>query len=115
MNKTIIPPPYFRLSGFYFFYFAFLGALIPYWGLYLEGQGFNAASIGQLTAIVLGTKVVSPLIWSWVARHSVSNMFIVRLGAMATLIFVRRLFSTFILAISSLYLRLQFFQKCDFT
>ena len=88
MNKTTIPLPYFRLSGFYFFYFAFLGALIPYWGLYLEDQGFSAASIGQLTAIVLGTKVVSPLIWSWVARHAISKMFIVRLGAMATLIFL---------------------------
>jgi len=88
MNKATIPLPYFRLSSFYFFYFAFLGALIPYWGLYLEDQGFSAASIGQLTAIVLGTKVVSPLIWSWVARNAVSKMFIVRLGAIATLIFL---------------------------
>ena len=24
--------PYWRLSGFYFFYFAFVGAMAPFWG-----------------------------------------------------------------------------------
>lgn len=80
--------PFFRLSGFYFFYFAFLGALIPYWGLYLEDQGFDPLEIGQLTALVLVTKVVSPLIWSWVAHKAASQMFIVRAGAFATLFFL---------------------------
>ena len=28
--------PYWRLSGFYLFYFASLGALVPYWSLYLK-------------------------------------------------------------------------------
>lgn len=88
MNKSNSPLPYWRLSGFYFFYFAFLGALIPYWGLYLESQGFDAASIGQLTAIVLMTKVVSPLLWSWVSRHTAKKITIVRAGALATLIFL---------------------------
>lgn len=93
MNNIGTHVPYWRLSGFYFFYFAFLGALIPYWGLYLESQGFDAVSIGQLTAIVLFTKVVSPLLWSWVSRRTSSNgslskMSIVRIGALASLIFL---------------------------
>ena len=41
--------PYWRLSGFYFFYFAALGVLAPYWGLYLKSLGFDAVAIGQFT------------------------------------------------------------------
>ena len=33
--------PYWRLSGFYFFYFATLGVLVPYWGLYLQSVCFT--------------------------------------------------------------------------
>ncbi|MDX1334347.1 MAG: MFS transporter, partial [Gammaproteobacteria bacterium] len=40
--------PYFRLSGFYLFYFASLGALVPFWSLYLESLGFSKVEIGQL-------------------------------------------------------------------
>jgi PPP family 3-phenylpropionic acid transporter len=42
---------YVRLSGFYLFYFATLGVLLPYWGLYLLGLGFEPARIGELLAI----------------------------------------------------------------
>ena len=36
--------PYWRLSGFYLVYFASLGALIPFWGLYLQDLGHDAAA-----------------------------------------------------------------------
>ena len=42
--------PYWRLSSFYLFYFAALGALLPYWGPYLKARGFGAAEIGALMA-----------------------------------------------------------------
>ena len=45
--------PYWRLSTFYLFYFAALGALVPYWGLYLQSLGFGAVEIGSLTAILM--------------------------------------------------------------
>jgi len=51
---------YWRLSGFYFFYFASLGALVPYWGLYLRTLGFNVVEIGELIAIIMATKIVAP-------------------------------------------------------
>jgi PPP family 3-phenylpropionic acid transporter len=37
--------PYWRLSGFYFFYFATLGVLVPYWSLYLQSVGFTPVDI----------------------------------------------------------------------
>ena len=59
--------PYWRLSAFYFFYFAVLGVLVPYWGLYLKSLGFSPESIGLLMAIPLATKIIAPNIWGWLA------------------------------------------------
>lgn len=78
--------PYWRLSGFYFFYFAALGALLPYWGLYLQSLGFSAREIGELIAILMATKIVAPNIWGWIADHSGRRMMIVRLGSLLSII-----------------------------
>jgi PPP family 3-phenylpropionic acid transporter len=72
---------YWRLSGFYFFYFAVLGAYIPYWGLYLESSGFSAPEIGLLTGVVMATKVVAPSLWGFLADISGQRLRIVRLGS----------------------------------
>lgn len=73
--------PYWRLSSFYFFYFASLGVLVPYWGLYLQWEGFSAQEIGELTAILLATRIVAPNIWGWIADHRGQRMSIVRLAS----------------------------------
>jgi PPP family 3-phenylpropionic acid transporter len=74
--------PYWRLSGFYFFYFASLGALLPYWGLYLKSLGFDITAIGNLMAIIMATKIISPNIWGWIADHTGRRMGIVRIGSL---------------------------------
>ncbi|RKZ99486.1 MAG: MFS transporter, partial [Gammaproteobacteria bacterium] len=74
--------PYWRLSGFYFFYFASLGVLVPYWGLYLQWQGFSAQEIGELTSILLATRIVAPNIWGWIADHHGQRMRIVRFASL---------------------------------
>ncbi len=78
--------PYWRLSGFYFFYFASLGALLPYWSLYLKSLGFSVADIGSLMAILMATKIISPNIWGWVADHTGRRMAIVRLGCLISML-----------------------------
>jgi len=75
--------PYLRLSGFYLFYFASLGAFLPYWGLYLKDRGFASAQIGELMAVVMAMKVVAPNLWGWLADHSGQRLPIVRVTAMA--------------------------------
>jgi PPP family 3-phenylpropionic acid transporter len=74
--------PYWRLSGFYLFYFASLGALLPYWGLYLKSLGYDITAIGNLMAIIMATKIISPNIWGWIADHTGRRMAIVRLGSL---------------------------------
>jgi PPP family 3-phenylpropionic acid transporter len=73
---------YWRLSGFYLFYFASLGALIPYWSLYLESLNFSITEIGQLVAILMATKIVAPNIWGWIADHTGQRMAIIRLASL---------------------------------
>ena len=76
--------PYWRLSLFYLCYFAALGALVPFWGLYLKQLGFTAAEIGELMAIPMATKFIAPYLWGWIGDHLGHRMLIVRIGALLT-------------------------------
>jgi PPP family 3-phenylpropionic acid transporter len=73
---------YWRLSGFYLFYFATLGALVPYWSLYLKSLDFSVTEIGQLTAILMATKIVAPYVWGWIADHTGRRIAIVRIASL---------------------------------
>jgi len=78
--------PYWRLSGFYLFYFATLGILVPYWGIYLQWEGFSARQIGELTAILLATRIIAPNVWGWIADHRGQRMRIVRLASLLSIV-----------------------------
>ena len=89
--------PYWRLSGFYLIYFAGLGILVPYWGLYLKSLNFDARQIGELIAIIMATKIIAPYLWGWIADHTGKGMRIVRLAGILSffiflLIFIRQSF-----------------------
>ena len=73
---------YFRLSAFYLFYFAAIGALVPYWSVYLKSLGYGAEEIGALIAIIMVTKIVAPYIWGWIADRSGRRIGIVRLASL---------------------------------
>jgi MFS transporter, PPP family, 3-phenylpropionic acid transporter len=81
-------PYYWRLSSFYLFYFSFLGALVPYWSLYLQDRGFAAAQIGLLMAIPQITKLGAPNLWGWLADRTGKRLQIIRAGnLLAAIIF----------------------------
>ena len=80
--------PYWRLSGFYFFYFASLGAIVPFWNLYLKELAYTATQTGVFIAILMATRIVAPNVWGWLADHTGRRMAIVRLGCLlATVIY----------------------------
>jgi PPP family 3-phenylpropionic acid transporter len=85
-------PLYARLSSFYFFYFAFFGAWLPYWPLYLQQLGYSAASIGALAAVLQGTKVIAPNIWGWLADRTQRRLRIIRYGAFAAIVIFSGIF-----------------------
>lgn len=74
--------PYWRLSGFYFFYFATLGAIVPYFSIYLRSVGFDATRIGELMAIIMLSRIVAPYVWGWIADHQNQRMIVVRTAAL---------------------------------
>lgn len=77
---------YTRLSSFYFFYFALLGATAPYLPLYLSHLGFSAARLGELVALPMLMRCLAPNLWGWLGDRTGQRLRIVRLGAFLTLI-----------------------------
>jgi PPP family 3-phenylpropionic acid transporter len=74
--------PYWRLSGFYFCYFATLGAFLPFWSLYLKQAGFAATEIGELTALLVATKIIAPNLWGWLADRTGRRLRLIRVTAL---------------------------------
>lgn len=56
-----------RLAVWYFWYFAFIGAFLPYFGLYLQSIGLSAGRIAVLMSLGQLMRLLAPLLWSWLA------------------------------------------------
>ena len=83
------PVPYWRLSSFYFFYFALLGCISPYWGLFLDARGFSAQEIGELMALFGLVRIIAPNVWGALGDYTGRRMALLRLGTlMCALIFL---------------------------
>jgi len=102
-----MPVPYWRLSAFYFAYFAYVGALAPYFSLYLASLGLTAAQIGVLLSLGSLTRVVGPNFWGWVADRTQRRARIVSLtlalggACFAGFFFVRSFWGLFALLIAT--------------
>lgn len=86
------PLPYWRLSSFYFFYFAVVGALTPYWGVYLKSLGYSSQDVGIISAIILATRIVAPNFWGWIADKTQKRLRIVRQGSAIACVFFAAIF-----------------------
>ena len=53
-----------RLSAFYFFYFAVLGAFVPYRGRYFDSLGFDSFTIGLCSAAISFVTIAAPYGWA---------------------------------------------------
>ncbi len=84
--------PYWRLSSFYFFYFALVGALNPYLGLYLTDIGFDAYAVGLVGAVLMGTKIVAPNLWGWLCDYTSHRIRIIILGSFLSALFFAGVF-----------------------
>lgn len=78
--------PYWRLSAYYFFYFAFIGVFSPYFGLYLQALQLSAWDIGVLMSLMQVMRVVAPNVWSWWAQRRGAPMPLVRLAAAGSVV-----------------------------
>ncbi|MBI4997673.1 MAG: MFS transporter [Rhodocyclales bacterium] len=83
-NSPLPPPDPFcwRLSAWYFFYFAFVGAFAPYFTLYLQSLGLAAPAIGTLMSLMLAMRLVAPNLWGWLADRIGHKVLVVRASAL---------------------------------
>lgn len=77
--------PYWRLSAYYFFYFAFIGAFAPYFSLYLESLRFSATDIAILMSMMQVMRILAPAMWGWLADRLGARIPIVRVAALFSL------------------------------
>lgn len=73
--------PYWRLSAWYFFYFAFIGAFSPYFGLYLQSLKFSAWDISVLFSLMQVMRLVAPNLWSALAERAGNKTALMRATA----------------------------------
>ena len=76
----------YRLSGFYFVYFALIGAFQPFFPLYLKSLGLSAADIGMLLATNPLVRAVGPNVWAWLADHRGERVSLTRISAVGSVV-----------------------------
>ena len=80
------PLPYWRLSSFYFFYYAALGAFTPYFSRWLDALGLGATLISSVFALWYGTRMLAPPLWGEASTRSPRPLLWLRTGAVLTVL-----------------------------
>lgn len=83
-----------RIAGFYFFYYAFVGMFSPYWSLYLQSIHFTPIEIAVLMSIQPVMRMVAPNIWGWLADHTGQRLLVVQVAATLSAVFYFGVFLT---------------------
>ncbi len=85
---------YWRIAGFYFFYYAFIGMFAPYWSLYLKSIRFDAVEIGMLMSVQPVMRMLAPNLWGWLADHTGRRRLVVLIAASLSALFYLGVFAT---------------------
>jgi PPP family 3-phenylpropionic acid transporter len=85
---------YWRIAGFYFFYFAFVGMFSPYWSLYLKSIRFSAIEISVLMSVQPVMRMLAPSVWGWLADHLGKRREVVVAAASLSALFYTGVFFT---------------------
>ncbi|OEY99823.1 MULTISPECIES: MFS transporter [Stenotrophomonas] len=78
--------PVARLSSYYLFYYAALGAFTPYWSLFLTARGMSVTAISVMMGIWYATRIVAPTTWTSIAAASRDPIRWLRIGSVLTLV-----------------------------
>jgi PPP family 3-phenylpropionic acid transporter len=92
-----VPPPtahHWRIAGFYFFYYAFVGMSAPYWGLYLKSLQFNPIEISVLLSAGPVMRIAAPSVWGWLSDHTGKRQLVIRFAAIGSAMVYLGLFFT---------------------
>ncbi len=76
-------PAYWRLSSFYFCYFAAIGAFTPYFARWLDAQGLSGLAIGSVMAMWYLSRVIAPPAWGLLCAGSRAPLRWLQFGSVA--------------------------------
>ncbi|MEI7455972.1 MAG: MFS transporter [Nitrosomonadales bacterium] len=93
-HVTHVKNYYWRIAGFYFFYYAFIGMFAPYWSLYLQSIRFSAVEIGILMSVQPVMRMLAPSLWGWLADHTGQRLRVVQVAATLSAVFYLGVFVT---------------------
>lgn len=82
----MVSTQFLRLSSNYFWYFAILGLVVPFLGMFLDFKGFSSLEIGEILAVITATKIVAPSLWAQLTDRTGKQLSIVRVGALLSLL-----------------------------
>ncbi len=85
---------YWRIAGFYFFYYAFVGMFAPYWSLYLKSISFSAIEIAILMSIQPVMRMIAPNLWGWLADYTGKRLQVVQIAASLSAVCYLGVFAT---------------------
>ncbi len=85
---------YWRIAGFYFFYFAFVGMFAPYWSLYLKSIRFDAVQIAVLMSVQPVMRMLAPSLWGWLADRTGNRLQVVQIAASLSVLSYVGVFAT---------------------
>ncbi len=83
-----------RIAGFYFFYYAFVGMFAPYWSLYLKSIHFDAIEISILLSLQPVMRMIAPNLWGWLADRTGQRLLVVQVAATLSAVFYLGVFAT---------------------
>ena len=83
--RQLVVNPTYALSGYYFAYFAYVGAYSPYITLYLKAVGISAAQIGLLYSIPQVMRIFGPTLWGHLSDRSERPALILRIATLIAL------------------------------
>lgn len=91
--ESVLPASlYWRLSGYYFCHFAFIGVFSPYFSLYLKSLSLSAWDIGLVAGQMQLMRMFAPAFWGWLADRQARRISLVRLAAGVSVLAVTGLY-----------------------
>ncbi len=69
----------------FFTYFAYVGLMGPYFGLWLEAAGLSIVQIGLLLSVPPWLRIVAPPCWGWLADRTGRQVSLLRISAVGSL------------------------------
>lgn len=89
---TSLRAPTYPFSLFYTLYFALVGCIVPFWGLYLQHLSFSASDIGLLMSIFGVVRILGPNLWAAQANRFSSSVVMIRWASVLTLVLFSYIF-----------------------